>query len=146
MTADEARDLFVDAIDGMLDEEQQAQFDALLESDVVLRAEYDELKEVVGAAQSLREDRESLDEIVAFNEDRLPEIDVPIPDLLPGVQRKIRERTRGRYYRDAAPREKAMMPWVPLILVLLTALIVGAAYGAIVLMENEAQESPNRSE
>lgn len=133
MTTDEARDLFSDAYDGTLTPEQQAAFDALLAEDAVLRAEYEELQELLDEAHSLKDlfregglsEAEALEAFVA---DRpLPGETEPPPDLLKGVQRKIRERSRGRFYRDRFT-EKRTMGWTPLILAFLMVLILGVAW------------------
>jgi hypothetical protein len=88
MNRDEARENFSAAFDGELGEARAA-FDALLAEDAELREEYEEFAQLLRETQSL-----------AFDE-ALPEAGgAPTPDLLAGVQRKLRVRSGGRYYRD----------------------------------------------
>ncbi len=144
MSADEARDLFSDAYDGTLSAEQQSAFDALLESDNDLRVEYEELRELLDETQGLKElfrdagvsEAEALE---AFMADRpLPGETEPPPPLLRGVQRKLRERSRGRFYRDRFT-EKRTMGWTPLILALLMVLILGVAWFGISYVELQVE-------
>ena len=151
MSADEARDLFSDAYDGTLSAEQQAAFDALLEQDEGLRVEYEELKELLDETHSLKamfrdggiSEAEALEAFVA---DRpLPGEAGPTPDLLKGVQRKLRERSRGRFYRDRFT-EKRTMGWTPLILALLMVLILGVAWFGMSYVELQLEaESQDES-
>jgi len=79
---EEARDLFSEAYDGMLAGERLAAFEAALDSDPDLKAEYDELVDLLDEAHGLGEE------------------EVEVPNLLPGVQKKLRERSKGKYYGD----------------------------------------------
>lgn len=152
MSADEARDLFSDAYDGTLSAEQQAAFDALLEKDSELRTEFEELKALLDETHSLKEmfreggisEAEALE---AFMADRpLPGETEPPPDLLKGVQRKIRERSRGRFYRDRFT-EKRTMGWTPLILAFLMVLILGVAWFGMSYVQLQIEaESQQQSE
>jgi len=109
VTSDDARELMSDAYDGSLDAAQRAAFDAALEADDELAAEYAELKSL-------------LDEAHALDGDELP-----TPDLLGGVQKKIRERSKGRFYRDRFA-ESGGLGWTPLLLGLVMLIILGAAW------------------
>lgn len=81
MTADEARELFSDAFEQELEPEQRAAFEAALAGDAELAGEYEAFAATLSRAQS---------------EGELP----PVPDLLPKVQRRLRARSRGRFYAD----------------------------------------------
>lgn len=151
MNADQARDLFSDAYDGTLSAEQRAAFDALLAEDAALRAEFEELKELLDETHQLKDlfreggisEAEALEAFVA---DRpLPGDADPPPDLLKGVQRKIRERSRGRFYRDRFT-EKRTMGWTPLILALLMVLILGVAWFGMSYVELQLEAETHATE
>ena len=81
MTRDEARDRFSAAFDRDLSGAEKDAFEALLEADSELAAEYSAFCEMLGGAVSaLRVDAS--------------------PDLLPRVQKKLRDRSGGKFYRD----------------------------------------------
>jgi len=104
MTGDEARENFSAAFDGELGE-QRAAFDALLAEDAELRAEYEEFAQLLRETQSL-----------GLDED-LPEAGgAPIPDLLAGVQKKLRARSGGRFYRDRFSEHSTRGLSVPMLL------------------------------
>lgn len=82
MTPDDVRAQFSDAYEQDLDPAQKAAFDAALRADPELTAEYQDFCQLLsGAPDALG-----------------PEL--PVPDLLRGVQGRIRRGTRGRYYAD----------------------------------------------
>jgi anti-sigma factor RsiW len=98
VTANEARELFSAALDGELTQEEQQHFAAALERDDGLRAEYrefiacnDALRQAAGMAPG------------------------PVPDLLPGVQSRLRARSRGRFYADRFS-ERSGTGWQPTVL------------------------------
>lgn len=83
MTPEEAREHMDAALDGELTLAEQRAFDAALGADPSLREDYARLREWKREACALRE--------------------VPTSDgldLLAGVQRRLRERSGGRFYRD----------------------------------------------
>jgi anti-sigma factor RsiW len=82
VTSDEARESFGPAIDGELDPGTLRAFQAALEHDSVLAEEY---REFMAFCAALR---------------RGPEPGSNSPDLLPGVQQRLRARSRGRFYAD----------------------------------------------
>lgn len=88
MTRDEARDNFSAAFDDELGD-ARADFDAVLAEDAELREEYEEFAQLLRETQSL-----------ALDEGAPAAGDAAAPDLLAGVQRKLRARSGGRYYRD----------------------------------------------
>lgn len=76
MTDDEARAQFSAAMDGDLTPTEQAAFDAYLAGHPKVAKEFDSLRSTLaGAATAHRQ--------------------VPVPDLIPGVQKKLRQRGRG---------------------------------------------------
>jgi anti-sigma factor RsiW len=109
MTSQEARELFSAAYDAELDAAQQAEFDRALAQDHALATEYDEFRQLLAAA----------------GEDS----DAPIatPDLLPGVQHRLRVRSRGRFYRDRFSERAGLGARSPLILAM-----VMLALGALI--------------
>lgn len=114
MTPEEAREAFSAALDGELDAATRAQFEATLANDVVLAQEY---QSFVGFCAALRK----------------PPADAhdAVPDLLPGVQRRLRARSRGRFYRDRFA-ERVGMRWQP-VLALAIVMLVGLALAWVAL-------------
>jgi anti-sigma factor RsiW len=82
VTSEQARELFSVALDGELSPDERAAFDAALAADATLAEEYAAFRATLSAAQrSLAEPADTR-------------------DLLPGVQRRLRARSRGRFYAD----------------------------------------------
>jgi anti-sigma factor RsiW len=96
VTPDETRELFSAALEGELTPDDQRRWDAALERDAGLRAEY---REFVACNDALRQ------AAAASASD-------PVPDLLPGVQSRLRARTRGRFYADRFA-ERSGLHWQP---------------------------------
>lgn len=119
MTADEARDLFSEALEGELDAERKAAFEALLAADAELRSEYEAFVAIVRGTQrlSLEPDGE------------------PKPDLLRGVQTKLRVRSRGRFYRDAFSTRTRAQLVLPIVLALATILLFAIAWAGFHVVE-----------
>lgn len=115
MTPDEARELFGAAIDGELDDAKKKELDALLASDAELRTELEELRAIVGEAQKLG----------AADVEETP------PDLLRGVQAKIRKRSGGRFYRDRFAEGAGQSTLTPLVIAALMLVLVGLAFLAL---------------
>ncbi len=123
MNAEEARDLFSEAYDGMLAGERLAAFEAALDGDPDLKAEYDELVDLLNEAHGLGEE------------------DVEVPNLLPGVQKKLRERSKGKYYGDRFSLAKGFS-WMPIVLTFVMLGLLGLAYAGLhMIQELEANES-----
>lgn len=101
MTSQEARELFSAAYDAELDPPTQAAFDAALAADAALATEYAEFRTLLTAAA----------------QDSTPP--GPTPDLLPGVQRRLRARSRGRFYRDRFSERAGLGVRSPLIVVVI---------------------------
>ena len=96
MTDDEAVEQFSAAYDGLLSADEQRVFDATLAADEELRREYAEFCRMLKDAQRLTA--------------------VEAPNLLPGIQGKLRARSRGRFYRDRFAVESRQSVWALLIL------------------------------
>ncbi|MEZ4252572.1 MAG: hypothetical protein R3B99_30550 [Polyangiales bacterium] len=145
MTGDEARERFSEAYDDELSAEERAAFDAALDADPALRAEYEDFRALLDGTHALAggDDPDLHDDVAlrrAFLEGTAFEgegSDEPVPDLLPGVQKKIRERSRGRYYRDRfAERGKLA---TPVLLAVVMALVLGMAWFGLSYVQLEAE-------
>jgi hypothetical protein len=108
MTEDEARERFGDAAEGTLGEAKEA-FEAALAEHATLREEYELYKKMIGGAHALG-DEDASDA-------------APPPALLEGVQRKIRTRSKGRFYRDRFASE-GKGPMLSLVLAMAILLLV----------------------
>jgi len=112
MTPDEARELFSEAYEGELSPERREAFDAALEADPELGADWEEFRALLDGAHAMAGEGEG-DE----------------PDLLGGVQRKIRARSRGRFYRDRfAASSRATGTSLPLVLGVAMLLLLAVAW------------------
>lgn len=101
MTAEQIRESFSAALDGELDAEAQRAFDAALSADAALAAEYRAFAQFYA-------------ELRTIGNENPPES--PVPDLLPGVQRRLRSGSRGRYYRDRFA-ERLGSGWPPTLVI-----------------------------
>jgi anti-sigma factor RsiW len=128
VTADEARDRFSYAAEGSLTGDDLAAFERVLDEDVALRAEYDRFRESLHAMRGLavRVPRER--EVV----------------LLAGVQRKIRTRSRGRYYRDRfASHASTRVLLMPLVLAIVAIGLLMLAYLGLRFVELSSPTAPS---
>lgn len=129
MTSDEARDLFSEAYDGVLEAERQTAFEASLEADDELATEWGEFRDMLNEAHAL----DDLDD--------MPEI-----DLLGGVQKKLRERSRGRYYGDRfSARMGGKGSLTPLVVGIVMLLVIGVALFGLHLVEVDDRSTPQQS-
>jgi hypothetical protein len=115
MTSQEARELFSAAYDTELDTATQQAFELALARDAILANEYAEFRSLLQAAA---EDLE------------LPST----PDLLPGVQRRLRARSHGRFYRDRFSERAGLGARSPLIVagvMMLIATLVWLAFRVV---------------
>ncbi len=108
MTADEARELFSDALEGELEPAQHQAFEAALAADAELRAEYQAFQETMALTRGLP---------VA-----------PAGDLLPGVQRRLRARSKGRFYGDRFAQRAGLGVLHPVLLALLMLTLLALAW------------------
>jgi anti-sigma factor RsiW len=81
MNAEDAEALFSAAYDGELPADERKEFERVLQADPALAQRY---REFCLTIQTLK----------------LAEENVPAPDLLAGVQRRLRLKSGGRFYRD----------------------------------------------
>lgn len=114
MTSDEARDLLGEAIEGTLDPEKRDAFDAAIAADAELREELEAYRAVLGGVAR----------IAARDEDE------QAPDLLHGVQARLRKRSRGRYYRDRFAERAGPRSVLPVLAAILVALVLAFAWVA----------------
>jgi len=148
VTGDEARERFSEAYDAELSAEERAAFEAALAADDSLRAEYEEFRALLsGALPALAADEPELHDDVEARRAFLAgsataDTDVPVPDLLPGVQKKLRERSRGRYYRDRFAERGRYA--TPLLLAIVMALVLGMAWFGLSYVQLEAERQEQR--
>jgi len=124
VTPDEARDLFSEAFEGELDAERKTELEAMLAADAALRAEYEQFSEILRETHAL-----SL---------APPE---PAPDLLVGVQRKLRKRSRGRFYRDRFSEKMGAGAVLPVLLGVAMLVILAVAW---LTLQYSVVEDPGR--
>ncbi|MEM6955325.1 MAG: hypothetical protein AAF411_01170 [Myxococcota bacterium] len=106
-----ARDLFSDAYDEELSAEEQAEFEAALADAPDLAEEFAEFAAVLDGARAMHTGG-----------------DAP-PDMLKGIQRRIRERTNGRFFRDRYEKKKPRgVGWSALLVVAILIMLAIAAY------------------
>lgn len=86
MTVDEARALFSEAMSGELDEAKRVAFEAACAADAGLASEYAEFRSMLGSFQQMRRP------VMAGTPTE------EVPDVLGGVQEKLRARSGGRFY------------------------------------------------
>ncbi len=83
MTPTEARERMDAALDGELSPQEQADFERALAADTSLREEYEDLSHLIEETRALG-----------------AQPAVQGVDLLAGVQKRLRERSGGKFYRD----------------------------------------------
>lgn len=115
MTSHEARDLFSAAYDRLLEPPQQEEFDAALAADAALSAEYAEFCELLRMTSSQA-------------------APAATPDLLAGVQRRLRARSRGRFYRDRFAERSGLGRTSPLWIALALVVVCVAVWLALYLV------------
>jgi anti-sigma factor RsiW len=109
MSPDEARERFSQALEDELPEGEREAFAAALARDPNLAHEYEQFTSTVRGTRALGSEPP------------------PPVNLVPGVQRKLRERSRGRYYRDRFSSRPPHQAWVPLVIAVGTLVaLVGA--------------------
>ena len=114
MTGDEVREKFSAAYDGELAGDDKAAFDAALAADAELAKEYDEF-------------RSMLRETSALSIEPPP----PPPDFVASVQRKIRARSRGRFYRDRFSQTSGTRAMLPILVGVAMLVVLGIAWLAM---------------
>jgi anti-sigma factor RsiW len=111
MSSDEARELFSEAFEGELEPERRAAFDEALAGDEELKKEYEDFLDTFRLVSRIGEEDAH-----------------PPPDLLAGVQERLRKRSRGRYYRDRFSQRAGAGWMMPLLLAIVCLLVLGVAY------------------
>lgn len=115
MNPGEARDLFSEAFEGDLEDERKEAFDAVLDEDEELKADYDDFVDTFQLMGRLA------------SEDT-----VRPPNLLPRIQERIRRRSGGRYYRDRFAKRAGGPGWaMPVIAALVVLVMLGIVYYAM---------------
>ncbi len=99
MSADDARDRFGDAIDGLLSESEQRAFDASIAGDDELRDEYESYRAIVKGVGSAVVRVAGADEGTLESGEKEKGAEIA-PSLVGKVQDRIRKRSKGRYFRD----------------------------------------------
>lgn len=126
-SADDARDRFGDAIDGLLSESEQRAFDALLEGDAELRDEYESYRAIVKGVGSAVVRVAGADEGTLESGEKEKGVELA-PSLVPKVQERIRKRSKGRYFRDRFSSGEAKGSGLTVMLVTASLLIVIAVW------------------
>jgi hypothetical protein len=122
MNADEARDRFGDAVEGTLGEAKAA-FESALAEDEALREEFALYRELFGTKEALAETPKDP------------------PPLLEGIQRKLRTRSQGRFFRDRFASE-GVGSGTALSLVLSMAVLVLLAASIVIVQQLVVVELP----
>jgi len=118
VTSDEAKDLFSEAYDDELDAETRARFDAALAEDTDLAVEFAEFCDLL--------------DITHADAERDAE---PPRDLLPGIQKKIRIRSAGRFYRDGFSERMGSKTLMPVVVGIIMLLILAIAIIGISMID-----------
>ena len=115
MNAAEARDRFSAAYEGELSPAERAELDAAFAADPALLSEYETFRATMEAMGALAREGDA----------------VPPPHVLGNVQRALRQRSKGRFYRDrfAALRgaQHALWLWIGAV-VLVSLCVIWAAF------------------
>jgi anti-sigma factor RsiW len=122
VTPEEARDRFSEAVDGELTAEERTQLQQALDSDPALRREFESFRSTVESTRSLRDSGVR-----------------PRRSLLPGAKLKLRQRSRGRLYRNGFA-DRGGPRFLPLLLVLVMLIVLGAAWFAFYLLDARSRE------
>jgi anti-sigma factor RsiW len=124
VTSDEARELFSAAYDAQLPAAEQSAFESALQVDGELAGQY--------AAFCA-----TLDAVGGAPTGGAP----PTPDLLAGVQRRLRNASGGRYYGDRFAERSGVGWFQPWMLLLGLAIVIGLALLAVRLLSEVASPS-----
>jgi anti-sigma factor RsiW len=117
MSPEQARTLFSDAHDGELDAGTRAALDAALAADPDLAQEYAAFGRMLALTRG---------------QSPLPaRPDGAEPNLLPGVQRALRQRSRGRFYPDRFSERQGALRLTPWLLSAALLLLLGVLFAAV---------------
>lgn len=107
MNAEEAVDRFSEAFDGELTPEQQEEFERALALSPETKQEYDDFCDMLRVAGRLGLDDEE-----------------DAPDIVAGVQSRIRSRSRGQFYRDRFSTQRKGASLMPMLIGVVMILVV----------------------
>ena len=124
MTAEQARELFSAAFDGELDDGEREAFERALRDDAALAQEYAAFRALLAQARSGQPPPAA-------------------PDLLPGVQRRLRQRSRGRFYGDRFAERLGRGLTQPLVLALIMLALLAIAWFGLGLFEGVVVTPPS---
>lgn len=130
MTGDEAREAFDAAFEGELDPAARAAFEAALAEDAALRDEYEDFARTLRALRGIGV--------------RDSEVETP-QALVEGVERKLRVRSRGRFYRDryaSARREERVLPFILAVVVFVLLIVAIGGRRVVVLPSSQGSSAP----
>jgi anti-sigma-K factor RskA len=123
VTSDEARELFSVAYDAQLPAAEQSAFESALQADGELAGQYAAFCATLDAVGGA------------------PTGAPPTPDLLAGVQRRLRNASGGRYYGDRFAERSGVGWFQPWMLLLGLAIVIGLALLAVRLLSEVALPS-----
>jgi hypothetical protein len=123
VTSDEARELFSAAYDAQLPAAEQSAFELALQADGELAGQYAALCATLDAVGGAPTDAPAT------------------PDLLAGVQRRLRNASGGRYYGDRFAERSGVGWFQPWMLLLGLAIVIGLALLAVRLLSEVALPS-----
>jgi anti-sigma factor RsiW len=115
VNAERVRELFSAAWEAQLEDAEQLAFDAALDQDPALAAEYTAFCATLDAV-----DRTS--------------VKGPAPDLLRGVQKRLRNASGGRYYADRFAERSGVGRFAPWFWLAVLALLLGVVWLAFGLL------------
>jgi len=112
---DEIREKFSAAYDNELSAEDKALFDKALQGNAELKAEYDEFAALLRSTHALADEADEL----------------PTPDLVRGVQARLRARSGGKFFRDRFSEESGPRGVLPILLLSVMLLLVTISWFAM---------------
>jgi anti-sigma factor RsiW len=140
LTDDEVRDLFSAYHDRELSPDRSDAVRAALDADAALKREYDAFVRMLAGLSAM----------AAAGEAPLPGVSPPpahdlpkpvdAPDLLGGVQRRLQQRSGGKFYADGWSRLAGVLPLELLATLVLIALVV--AYAAMTMVSTRPAPAP----
>jgi anti-sigma factor RsiW len=118
MTPAEARELFSAALEGELDAARSRELQACLAADPELQREYAAFEATFALVRARKEQA------------------APAPDLLAGVQERLRARSRGRFYADRFAERRGRGLALPLLLGVVMLGLLALAWLGLSLIEH----------
>jgi anti-sigma factor RsiW len=123
VNAAQARELFSAAWEAQLDDAQQLAFEAALDQDAALAAEYAAFCATLDAVSSNK-------------------LEAAAPDLLRGVQKRLRNASGGRFYADRFAERSGVGRFAPWLWLAALAIILGLVWLAFGLLGQLSVSSP----